>query len=59
MRISTDWREQAVRFLQRRTDAMRDVIEHFVEIGWEPDDSPEENLDRFELYRAEFAGAFS
>lgn len=59
MRTSTDWRGQAVRFLQRRTDAMRDVIEHFVDLGWDPNDPPEENLDRFELYRAEFAGAFT
>ena len=59
MCTSKDWRGQAVRFLQCRTDAMCDVIEHFVELGWDPDDSPEENLDRFELYRAEFAGAFT
>mgnify|MGYP001320174151 CR=1 FL=1 len=59
MSTSTDWRGQAIHFLQRRTDALCDVIEHFVDFGWEPDDSPEENLERFELYRSEFAGAFS
>nr|DAL26559.1 MAG TPA_asm: hypothetical protein [Caudoviricetes sp.] len=59
MCTSTDWRGQAISFLQRRTNATPDVIEHFVELGWEPEDTAEENLDRFEVYRSEFDRAFS
>lgn len=58
MSISTDWHRQAIRFLQRRADAMCDIIEHFVEISWNSGESPEENLRRFELYRAEFVRAY-
>lgn len=52
-------REQAIGFLQRRTDALRDVIERFVDLDWDPEASDEENLERFSVYQAELSAAFT
>lgn len=52
-------REQAIDFLQRRTNALRDVIERFVDLDWDPEASDEENLERFDTYLAEFHRDFS
>jgi len=52
-------REQAIGFLQRRTDALRDVIERFVDLDWDPEASDEENLERFSVYQAELSSAYT
>lgn len=52
-------REQAIDFLQRRTDALRDVIERFVDLDWDPEASDDENLERFSVYLAELSETFT
>lgn len=56
---TTDWRTRAVKYLQRYTRAMRDVIERFVELFWDQDATDEENLMAFEHYESELETAYA
>lgn len=53
-----NWRERAVRFLLKHSNALRGTIEHFVDCHWHDDASDEENLDNFEMYLSEFSQVF-
>lgn len=56
---SADWRPSAAAFLHANTRASGQIIAHFIDIFWQPEASDEENLARFETYRAEFNCVYS
>lgn len=55
----TNWRDQAINYLLRHTQATRQIIEHFVNLHWLEDATDEENLDQFEIYNSDIMAVFS
>ena len=54
-----DWRDRAIHFLLKYTDASQETIEHFVKTHWHHDASDDDNLDQFETYHSELVSVFS
>lgn len=51
---SGDWKERAIRLLERKTNACLDVILSFVNDYWENLSPDEDNLHNFQVYNSEY-----
>lgn len=56
---SGEWKERAIKMLQRKTKACLDLILSFVNEYWQNLASDEENLHNFEVYESEYLEVYT